>query len=322
MIYRQLGTARLEVSPLCLGTMNFGRHATAEDSFEIMDAALDAGINYFDTANSYSVPGRPGISESIIGQWFAQGGGRREKTVLATKLFESTDPWPNYGGLSALNIRRAADASLARLGVDHIDILQMHHIDRLAQWDEIWEAFEVLRAQGKILYTGSSNFAGWHLAVAQNAASSRGFRGLISEQSMYNLAERTVELEVLPAAEFLGIGVVAYSPLAGGLLAGGTVDAAGRRTGPEFAARLAAHQPQLSATEDLAAQLGATIPQLALAWLLTRPAVVAPIVGPRTVEQLQSLLPAATLLLDSAVLAELDSIWPGPGGAAPEAYAW
>lgn len=322
MNYRQLGTARLEVSPLCLGTMNFGRHASREDSFAIMDAALDAGINYFDTANSYSVPGHPGISESIIGEWFAQGGGRREKTVLATKLFESTDPWPNHGGLSALNIRRACDASLQRLGIDHIDILQMHHIDRLAQWDETWEAFEVLRAQGKILYTGSSNFAGWHLAVAQNAAVQRGFRGLVSEQSMYNLAERTVELEVLPAAEFLGIGVVAYSPLAGGLLAGGTMDAAGRRTGPEFAARLEAHQPQLSATSDLAAALGATVPQLALAWLLTRPAVVAPIVGPRTVDQLQSLLPAASLVLDAGALAELDSIWPGPGGPAPEAYAW
>jgi aryl-alcohol dehydrogenase-like predicted oxidoreductase len=322
MRYSLLGRTRLEVSPLCLGTMNFGRHTTPDDSFAIMDAALDAGINYFDTANSYSMPGSPGISESIIGQWFAQGGGRREKTVLATKLFESTDPWPNNGGLSALNIRRACDASLQRLGVDHIDILQMHHIDRQANWAETWEAFEVLRAQGKILYAGSSNFAGWHLAVAQNAARERGFLGLASEQSMYSLAERTVELEVLPAAEFVGIGVVAYSPLAGGLLAGKTLDDVGRRTSPDFAARLEQHADQLAATEQLAAALGATTPQLALAWLLTRPAVVAPIVGPRTLDQLTSLLPAASLQLDAVTLDELDRIWPGPGGAAPEAYAW
>lgn len=322
MRYTQLGTARLEVSPLCLGAMNFGRIATADDSFAIMDAALDAGINYLDTANSYSTPAESGISERIIGEWFAQGGQRREKTVLATKLFESTDPWPNHGGLSALNIRRACDASLRRLQTEHIDILQMHHIDRLAQWDEIWEAFEVLRAQGKVLYVGSSNFAGWHLAVASAAARDRRFSGLVSEQSMYNLAERTVELEVLPSAEHHGIGVVAYSPLAGGLLAGASTDSAGRRTSPEFAARLAAHAPQLARTEAIAAQLGATVPQLALAWLLTRPAVVAPIIGPRTLEQLHSLLSAAELRLADDVLAELDVIWPGPGGAAPEAYAW
>ena len=240
--------------------------------------------------------------------------------MLATKLFESTDPWPNNGGLSALNIRRACDASLTRLRTDYIDVLQMHHVDRGSRWDEVWEAFEVLRAQGKILYAGSSNFAGWHLAVAQHAAERRNFLGLVSEQSVYNLAERTVELEVLPAAEHLGIGVVIYSPLGGGLLAGESAE--GVRAGsPEILARRERHREQVRATVAIADDLGATLPQVAIAWLLTRPAVVAPIVGPRTLEQLTSLIPAEALSLDAAVLEELDRIWPGPG-AAPEAYAW
>lgn len=322
MKYAPLGSSRLDVSRLCLGTMNFGRHASAEESFGIMDAAIAAGINYFDTANSYSIPGHPGVSETIIGQWLARGGGRREKTVLATKLFESTDSWPNNGGLSALNIRRACDASLQRLQTDYIDILQMHHVDRRAQWDEVWEAFEVLRAQGKILYTGSSNFAGWHLALAQSAARDRHFLGLVSEQSIYNLAQRTIELEVLPAAAHLGIGVVAWSPLAGGLFAGAPADAVGRRASGDGDARAERYAPELRHTSALAAARGMTVPQLALAWLLSRPGITAAIVGPRTVAQLEGLLPAAQIALDDEVCAELDRLWPGPGGAAPEAYAW
>lgn len=321
MRYSQLGVSRLEVSALCLGTMNFGRLASADDSFEIMDAAHEHGINYFDTANSYSVPTESGISERIIGEWFAQGGLRREKTVLATKMFESTDPWPNNGGLSALNIRRACEASLRRLGTDYIDIYQMHHVDRAARWDEVWEAFEVLRDQGKILYAGSSNFAGWHLAVAQAAAKERNFFGLVSEQSVYNLAQRTIELEVLPAARHLGIGVVAWSPLSGGLLAGGS-STSGRRSSPEAIARFAQHADQLEATARIASELSLTVPQLSLAWLLSRPGVVAPIVGPRTIDQLTQLLPAHEASLAVEVLDALDVIWPGPGGEAPEAYAW
>ncbi|MCL3861208.1 aldo/keto reductase [Actinotalea sp. K2] len=322
MQYAALGAARVEVSRLCLGTMNLGSRATPEESHAILDTALEAGINYVDTANTYGSPGRPGIAESIIGDWFARGGDRRERTVLATKLFEPTADWPNHGGLSALNIRRACDASLLRLQTDHIDVLQMHHIDRAARWDEIWEAFDVLRRQGKIIYAGSSNFAGWNLAVAQGAARDRGNLGLVSEQSVYNLAQRTVELEVLPAAEHLGIGVVAWSPLAGGLLAGTPTGHQGRRTDPGETVRRDQHRGQIDATADIAGDLGTTTAQLALAWLLTRPAVVAPVVGPRTVEQLCGLLPAIDLVLSSDVLAALDRVWPGPGGQAPEAYAW
>jgi aryl-alcohol dehydrogenase-like predicted oxidoreductase len=325
-----LGASRLEVSRLCLGTMNFGTHVDRDGAHAVLDAALAAGINYVDTANRYGTAERPHASEEIIGEWLAKGGGRRERTVLATKVFEATDEWPNNGGLSALNIRRANDASLARLQTDYVDVYQMHHIDRLAPWDEIWDALDLLRLQGRIVYTGSSNFAGWHLAMAQSAARRRNGLGLITEQSVYNLAQRTIELEVLPAARELGIGVVPWSPLAGGLLAGGESPGAsaspggaatGRRASPEFAERMLRHEAALAATRDVAGDLGASVAVLSLAWLLAQPGVAAPIIGPRTPEQLESLLPAVELELGTDVLARLDEIWPGPGEA-PEAYAW
>src|SRR5262249_3834465 len=156
----------------------------------------------------------------IIGAWFAQGGGRRERTVLATKVYGTMGDWPNEGRLSALNIRRALDASLRRLQTDYVDIYQFHHIDRDTPWDEIWQAIEVAGGQGKLLYTGSSNFAGWHIAQAQEAAWRRNLSGLVSEQSLYNLFKREVELEVLPAAQHYGLGVIPWSPLHGGVLGG------------------------------------------------------------------------------------------------------
>ncbi|GAA2978483.1 aryl-alcohol dehydrogenase-like predicted oxidoreductase [Microbacterium terrae] len=317
-----LGASRLEVSRLCLGTMNFGRHVSTADAHAILDHAHESGINYIDTANRYGTPDRPHASEEIIGDWIAQGGGRRERTVLATKVFEETDPWPNNGGLSALNIRRACDASLRRLKTDYIDIYQMHHIDRGAGWDEVWEAYDVLRAQGKVLYAGSSNFAGWHLAMAQTSARARGSLGLVSEQSVYSLAQRTIELEVLPAARALGIGVVAWSPLAGGLLAGPPDPAGRRHSDPGFAERAARHSAQLERTAAIADAAGMPVAVLALSWLLAQPGLAAAIVGPRTIGQLDSMLIAAEVQLDDAVLDELDETWPGPGGAAPEAYAW
>ena len=219
MHYTHLGRTGLRVSRLCLGTMNFGPETDEPTSFAIMDKAHEVGINFFDSANVY---GRTGAAppRRSSGRWFAQGGGRRERTVLATKLYVDMGDWPNEGRLSALNIRRACDASLKRLQTDYIDLYQMHHIDRATRWDEIWEAMEVLRNQGKILYVGSSNFAGWHIAKAQAAAAERHFMGLVSEQSIYNLLVRDVELEVLPAAEDYGLGVIPWSPLQGGLLGG------------------------------------------------------------------------------------------------------
>jgi NDP-hexose C3-ketoreductase / dTDP-4-oxo-2-deoxy-alpha-D-pentos-2-ene 2,3-reductase len=328
MDYRLLGRTGLRVSPLCLGTMNFGMRAevgvqTEEDEgHRIMDRALDLGINFFDTANVYG-DGR-GLTESIIGRWFAQGDGRRERTVLATKVYNSRDPWPNTGRLSALAIRRACDDSLRRLQTDHIDLYQMHHVDRDTPWDEIWQAMDVLVQQGKVLYVGSSNFAGWHIVQANEAARQRGSLGLVSEQSLYNLAARTVELEVLPACEHYGVGVIPWSPLAGGLLGGVLADraAGGRRGNSGLQARVETMRPQLEQWEKFCAELGYSPADVALAWLLHQPVVTAPIIGPRTLEQLDTAMAALDVRLDADALARLDEIFPGPGGPAPEAYAW
>ncbi|BDZ64134.1 aldo/keto reductase [Agromyces mangrovi Wang et al. 2018] len=321
MRYANLGRSRLEVSRLCLGTMNFGSHADARAAHDVLDAALDVGITYVDTANRYGPPERPHASEEIIGEWLAADPSRRDRIVLATKVFERTHPGPNGGGLSARHIREACEASLRRLRTDHIDVYQMHHVDRAAPWPEVWEAFDLLRAQGKITYIGSSNFAGWHLATAQASAAARGALGIVSEQSVYNLAQRTVELEVLPAARELGIGVVPWSPLAGGLLAESDASGSGRRRSAEFAQRAAAHREQLEATRDLAREASLSVAVLALAWLLAQPGVTSTIVGPRSRSQLEALAEAADVDLGPAVLARLDEIWPGPGPA-PEAYAW
>ena len=323
MEYTHLGRTGLSVSRLCLGTMNFGPVTTEPDSFAIMDRAHEHGINFFDTANVYGWKKGEGITEKIIGGWFAQGGGRRERTVLATKLYGDMGDWPNDGKLSALNIRRACDASLLRMQTDYIDLYQMHHVDRDTPWDEIWEAMQVLRDQGKILYAGSSNFAGWHIAKAQEAAQRRGFVGLVAEQSIYNLLNRTVELEVLPAAQDYGLGVIPWSPLNGGLL-GGVVrkEREGvRRTEGRAKEELEEHRSQLEAYEDLCTELGEEPAHVGLAWLLSRPAVTAPIIGPRTSEQLDGSLRALEIDLDDKTLARLDEIFPGHKPA-PEDYAW
>ena len=323
MHYTHLGRTGLRVSRLCLGTMNFGPETDEPTSFQIMDKAHEVGVNFFDSANVYGRTKGRGATEEIVGRWFAQGGGRREKVVLATKLYGDMGDWPNDGKLSALNIRRACDASLKRLQTDYIDLYQMHHIDRRSSWDEIWEAMEVLRAQGKILYVGSSNFAGWHIAKAQGAAARRNFLGLVSEQSHYNLLTRQIELEVLPAAQDYGLGVIPWSPLASGLL-GGVVRKerdGSRRYGDMVKRTLEAKRPQLEAYEDLCAELGEEPGEVGLAWLLTRPGVTGPIVGPRTPEQFDSALHAVDVTLDDKVLARLDEIFPGHK-TAPEDYAW
>jgi NDP-hexose C3-ketoreductase / dTDP-4-oxo-2-deoxy-alpha-D-pentos-2-ene 2,3-reductase len=323
MRYTHLGRTGLTVSRICLGTMNFGPETDEPTSFSIMDSALEAGVNFFDSANVYGRSKGRGATEEIVGRWFAQGGGRREKVVLATKLYGDMGDWPNEGRLSALNIRRACDASLRRLQTDYIDLYQMHHIDRNAGWDEIWEAFEVLRHQGKILYAGSSNFAGWHIARAQEAAAQRNFTGLVSEQSHYNLLTRDVELEVLPAAETYGLGVIPWSPLASGLL-GGIVRKereGSRRYMDNVKRTLDAKREQLGAYEDLCAEVGEDPGSVGLAWLLTRPAVTGPIVGPRTPEQFESALRSVEITLDEKVLARLDELFPGHR-TAPEDYAW
>jgi aryl-alcohol dehydrogenase-like predicted oxidoreductase len=323
MDYTHLGRTGLSVSRLILGTMNFGPQTAEADSHAIMDRALEHGINFFDSANVYGWKQGEGVTEQIVGRWFAQGGDRREKVVMATKLYGSMSDWPNDTFLSARNIRLACDGSLKRLQTDYIDLYQMHHVDRNTPWDEIWEAMETLRAQGKILYVGSSNFAGWHLAAAQEAAKQRHFLGLVSEQSLYNLTQRALELEVLPAARHYGLGVIPWSPLHGGLL-GGVIrkESEGvRRQQGRAKDMLEGKREQIQAYEDLCDELGHEPAHVALAWLLAQPGVTGPIIGPRTMEQLDSALGAFDVTLDDKTLARLDEIWPGHK-TAPEDYAW
>jgi aryl-alcohol dehydrogenase-like predicted oxidoreductase len=321
--YVHLGRTGLSVSRLCLGTVNFGPVVTEPDAHSIMDAALDAGVNFLDTANTYGGASGKGRTEQIIGNWFAKGGGRRQATVLATKVFETTGPGPNDGRLSALNIRRALDASLTRLQTDYIDLYQFHHVDRTTPWDEVWQAIEVATRQGKIVYAGSSNFAGWHIAQAQEAAVRRGLFGLVSEQSIYNLLRRDVELEVLPAVRAYGLGFLAWAPLHEGILGGRRGEEGyGKRRQIGRAAEAAAERgPQLAQFEDLAVALGYEPGELALAWLLSQPGVTAPIIGPRHLQQLASAVRAISLTIDSTGLARLDEIFPGHQPA-PEDYAW
>lgn len=323
MQYRSLGRTGLKVSQLCLGTMNFGPKTPEKDSFGIMDQALEAGVNFFDTANVYGGKAGKGVTEEIIGRWFAQGDGRRAKVVLATKVYGRVSDWPNDSRLSARHIRQACEDSLVRLQTDYIDLYQMHHVDRDTPWEEIWQAMEVLVQQGKVLYVGSSNFAGWQIAQAQEAARARHFMGLVSEQSFYNLAERSIELEVAPACEAYGLGILPYSPLAEGMLAGtGEMDKALRRKDEDVQASIAEHEEQLQRYEALCAEWGESPAVVALAWLLHQPVVAAPIIGPRTAEQLENNLRAVDFELSTGMLEQVDEIWPGPGGAAPEAYAW
>jgi aryl-alcohol dehydrogenase-like predicted oxidoreductase len=328
MKYKHLGRTGLQVSRLALGTMNFGELTGETASFDIMDTALDAGINFFDTADVYGGPQSPdmekgyGISEEIIGRWLAQGS-RRDRIVLATKVYQPMGTGPNDRRLSAYHIRKACEGSLRRLRTDHIDLYQMHHIDRRTPWDEIWQAMEQLVREGKVIYVGSSNFAAWDIATAQCAAAARHFMGLVSEQSLYNLNARTIELEVIPACRHYGLGLILWSPLGGGLLSGTLrKSTAGRRAESRMQHQIEQHRSQLEAYEALCQQLGEESADVALAWLLHNPVVTAPIIGPRTAEQLTGSLRALKIALSDETLRQLDEIWPGPGGEAPKAYAW
>ena len=323
MEYTRLGRSGLQVSRLCLGTMNFGPNTEEPVAHRIMDAALDAGVNFFDTANVYGWGERKGWTEQIVGRWFAGDAERRRRTVLATKVYGSMSDWPGDGGLSARHIVQACEDSLRRLQADHIDLYQMHHVDRSVPWEEIWQAMEWLVAQGKVIYVGSSNFAGWHLAQAQERARARSFMGLVSEQSLYNLAQRSVELEVLPAAREYGLGVIPWSPLHGGLLGGVLAKQdRGRSATGRAQEYVEANRERIAAYEKLCAELGHGPGEIALAWLLHQDGVTAPIVGPRTVEQLTQVLSVPEVRLGEDTLARLDELFPGPGRPAPEAYAW
>jgi aryl-alcohol dehydrogenase-like predicted oxidoreductase len=328
MQHTHLGRTGLKVSPLCLGTMNFGWKTEEPESFAIMDRALDLGINFFDTADMYGWGGERGDTERIIGRWWKGSPAKRDGVVLATKVYHAMPdkhPEPNRGtmGLSARKIIRHCEDSLARLQTDFIDLFQMHHVDRDCPWDEIWEAMETLVRQGKVVYVGSSNFAAWDIATANQVASHRHLLGLVSEQSLYNLKDRMLELEVVPCCRHYGVGIIPWSPLAGGLLGGvlGKIDGA-RRVDEKMRERVEKMRPQLERWESLCKDVGERPADVALAWLLHNPVVTAPIIGPRTMDQLTGALRATEIRLDPDTLRKLDEIWPGPGGEAPVAYAW
>ena len=322
MEYTTLGRTALKVSRLCLGTMNFGPQTSEEDSHAIMDQAHELGINFFDTANVYGWKKGEGWTEQIVGRWFAKGGGRREKTVIATKAYGEMGDWPNTSRLSALHIRKACEDSLRRMQTDFIDLYQMHHVWREAPWDEIWQAMELLVSQGKVLYVGSSNFAAWNIVQANAIASHRHFLGLVSEQSLYNLMERAIEMEVIPACLEYGLGIIPWSPLAGGILGGALQKAsAGRRASAAVQERIDKNRSQLEKWEALCGELRHEPANVAMAWLLHQKAVTAPIIGPRTSEQLSGMVAALDVKLDEDALKKIDEIWPGHK-TAPEDYAW
>jgi aryl-alcohol dehydrogenase-like predicted oxidoreductase len=327
MNYVKLGRTGLRVSPLCLGTMNFGPRTNEADSHMIMDAALDAGVNFFDTANRYGIWGgigsHHGHTEEIIGRWFANDPSKRGKVVLATKLYGEMQDWPNHSKLSAFHIRQACEDSLRRLQTDHIDLYQMHHVDRDTPWEEIWQGMEQLVREGKVLYVGSSNFAGWHIVKANEAAKSRHFLGLVSEQCHYHLANRMPEMDLLPACEDYGVGIIPWSPLGGGLLAGVLKqENTSRRADDRMQERIEQHRPQIEAWETFCDELGEDPAAVALAWLLHQSAVTAPIIGPRTIEQLTGApLRAIDITLNEEHLKRIDEIWPCYK-TAPEHFAW
>jgi aryl-alcohol dehydrogenase-like predicted oxidoreductase len=327
MHYTSLGRTGLQVSRLCLGTMNFGPQTTKEDSFKVMDRALEHRINFFDTADVYGWARGEGITEKIIGDWFAQGGNRRERVVLATKLYgdmgkDELLDWPNTSRVTALHIRRACEGSLKRMKTDYIDLYQMHHIFRAAPWDEIWEAYEILKTQGKILYAGSSNFAGWHIVQANEAAAKRNSVGLVSEQSKYSLLQREIEMEVGPAAEAYGVGVIPWSPLAGGILGGVIKTTDGQRRHSEASkAVIEKHRDALTKWEELCESMDEKPADVALAWTLSKSFVTAPIIGPRTIEQLDGSLRALEIVISEDINTKIDEIFPA-FKTSPEQYAW
>ena len=322
MEYTFLGRTGLKVSKICLGTMNFGPYTSEKDSFKIMDKALEYGINFFDTANVYGWDKGVGVTENIIGRWLKDSG-NRDKIVLATKVYGKMDEGVNDQKLSAYHIKKACEDSLKRLQTDHIDLYQMHHIDRNAPWEEVWQAMEQLVREGKVLYVGSSNFAAWNITEAIYTARERNFLGLVSEQSIYSLRNRHIELEVVPACKNFGVGLIPWSPMGGGILCGVLEKAKeGRRMREPLQKSVEKLRPQLEAYEKLCSEAGIKPADVALAWVLSNPVVTAPIVGPRTINQLEENAKASELTLDEDTLNKLNEIWPGPGNQAPEAYAW
>jgi aryl-alcohol dehydrogenase-like predicted oxidoreductase len=332
MQYATLGRSNVSVSKICLGTMHFGGPTAEDEAFRIMDKALEMGINFFDTANVYGGKSGHGASEAIIGRWFKQGNGRRDQVVLATKVYgDMTDSQrPNeVRGVSAYKVRKHAADSLRRLQTDHIDLYQVHHLDWHISLEEFWTTFARLIDYGDVLYMGTSNFPGWSLAKFQMYAWQHGLMGFVSEQAQYNLLSRYPELEVIPAAQDFGIGIIPYMPLAGGLLTGKQQSVQGSRTEQvegEYGMSLSAQQ--FADYNSFCQEIGEAPYIVAIAWTLANPAVSSAIVGVRTAAHLDGLDRAAELQLTPDQMARLNEIFdinkgrPLKPGAAPFAFAW
>lgn len=334
MQYTKLGRSNMTVSKICLGTMHFGTVTPEDESYRIMDKALEMGINFFDTANVYGRDAYCGRTEEIIGNWFQQGAGRRDQTVLATKVYGNmtgTPPPNEERGLSAYKVRKHAADSLKRLQTDHIDLYQVHHIDERISLEEFWTTFDRLINNGDVLYMGTSNYPGWGLAKYQMYAWQHSMMGFVSEQCQYNLLSRYPELEVFPAAQDFGIGIIPYMPLGGGLLTGKKKADAGTRTAQvekEYYMDMATNT-QLEAFSALCKEIGEKEQVVAIAWVLANPAVSSAIVGPRTVGHLDGLDRAASLQLEPATMTRLSEIFNINTGRplkadvpAPAAFAW
>jgi aryl-alcohol dehydrogenase-like predicted oxidoreductase len=316
MDYKSLGRTGVQVSPLCLGCMTFGAKTDAEDAQRIVDRAIDAGINFFDTANVYT----RGKSEEVVGQCL-KNNGKRDRIVLATKAHgRMDDDDPNMWGNSRRHLIAACEASLRRLQTDHIDLYQIHRPQSGIPLDETLGALDSLVQSGKVRYIGTSTFAAWQVVESLWVSSEHGFSRFISEQPPYHLLDRRIERELIPMARSYGIGIIPWSPLAGGFLTGKYVR--GQDAPPDTRlqpthgrASMLANERAFDAVEALTAlarEKNCEISQFALAWCMQQPGVTSPIIGPRTLDQLEDNLKALSVELTDDVRKRIDEIVP-PG---------
>lgn len=323
MEYFKLGETGIKASKYCLGTMNFGMVTSSQEAFKILDKSVEVGINFIDTSNSYGGYTNRGASERIIGEWLKNNPAKRNKIILATKVYSCTENIfdnPNdEKGLSGYKIRHHLDASLKRLNTDHIELYQMHHIDRTCNFDSLWDAFYREFMLGKIDYVGSSNFSAFDLLLCQNSAQNKHFIGLVSEQHRYNLMHRLAELEVLPATKRLGISFLAWGPLDAGRLSDHVYrsDELARCSHNTITDQ---EKIKIDEYKKLCQTLGVKEQVLAMAWLLHEP-IDGIVIGPRTEQQLDDYLIALEYPLTEEIAAEINKIFP-PVGSAPEAYSW
>lgn len=314
---RAFGKTGLRIAPLALGTDNFANPTPRDESFAILDAALDAGINLIDTSNSYA----KGEAERIIGAWLGQGG-RRGRALIATKAYYPTGSGPNDRGGSRAHLMRACEDSLRRLGIETIDLYQTHRPDMDTPIEETLRALEDLRRQGKIRYAGSTTAPAWRVVEAAWMADQASFARMVSEQTPYNLLDRRAENELLPACQRYGLAVLTWSPLAMGMLAGRYADAAAPPADSRMALRGGIYAQRITAGAveagnrfaALAREAGWDPALLALCWVKDRPGVTAPLLGPRTLAQLRAALPALETAFPADLAAACDALVP-PGHA-------